>query len=331
MKRAIDNRDWVHGRQIVLVTALVLVTGLRPLSGQQKEKLPPGYDPPERAHRHNSNMSCCAPCAPETNRDRDVFKRPCFVRALAKARVGFHTYHAWTGPDGIEFKVPGNPIPPQSIEGFQSILRAVIQADHLPRAWNDVEFYVPYPVKTVTEVRNGVRMLVGHKVYRGSNGGQLQDGDPIHTAWTVGSIELLPLSWHRTPPSRGVLVRLRLHGDERLELGQRPENFTRSAKDFEAFFNRSAFHALLVKVFRVPFDSPDDFLVSGFDTEYEGVRVFHGQIRSRQRSTQLRADRSQKPAHWWDEMRLLVTDSAPQYFCVQIILRENDKAGRSER
>jgi hypothetical protein len=86
---------------------------------------------------------------------------------------------------------------------------------------------------------------------------------------------------------------------------------------------------LITKVFRVPFQSLEDFVVDGYDAEYEGVRVFHGEIRSRERSTQLRADRSQRPAHWWDEMRLLVTDSDPQYFCVQITLRDGDVAGRS--
>ena len=78
------------------------------------------------------------------------------------------------------------------------------------------------------------------------------------------------------------------------------------------------------QAFRAPFDSPDNFRVEGYDAEYEGVRVLHGGIRSRELSMQLRAERSQRPRHWWDEMRLLVTDSDPQYFCVRVTLREED-------
>ncbi len=170
-------------------------------------------------------------------------------------------------------------------------------------------------------------MFVGHEVYRGPHGTELKDDDPIQTAWTVGSIEVLPLTWHRVPPSRGVLIRLRLHGDERLVLKPRPTDFVRAgvlADNFGDFFDKTAFHAFLTKVFRIPFKSPDELLLDGYAREYRGVGVFHGKIRSRERSTQLRADRSQEPLHWWDEMRLLVTDSDPQYFCVQITLREKD-------
>ena len=298
---------------------------------QDKEAVPPeilNQPPYERsAHAHNADMSCCAPCAPEANRDPDVFRRPCFVRALARARQGFHSHYAQTGTRGIDIKVSGDAIPIHSVQGFRALLNAVLLPDFLTRTWDEINFTVPYPMARTTEVRGGVRMLVGQEVYRGPQPGTLKDRDPIQAGWTVRGINVLPLTWHRKEESpRRAYIRLRLHGSERLELGRRPEDFTRSSKDFGAFFNRDAFHSLLSKVFRVPFESLDDFLVDGFDTEYEDVRVFHGTIRSHNWQMHRRdADAPRDPPHWWDEMRLLVTDSDPQYFCIQIVMRERDK------
>ncbi len=314
---------------LILCVSGIIVTFT---AADPKEHLIPpeiANQPPDHrsAHRHtDAEHSCCAPCAPEANRDPDVFRRSCFVRALARARQGFHSHYAQTGTHGIEIKVSGDAIPVHSVQGFRALLNAVLRPDSLPQTWDEINFTVPYPMARTTELRGGVRMLVGQEVCRGPQPGTLKDGDPIQAGWTVRGIDVLPLTWHRKEESpRRAYIRLRLHGSERLELGQRPEDFTRSSKDFGAFFNRDAFHSLLSKVFRVPFESLDDFLVDGFDTEYEGVRVFHGQIRSRDRVTQLREDRSQKPLHWWDEMRLLVTDSDPQYFCIQIVMRERDR------
>ncbi len=139
---------------------------------------------------------------------------------------------------------------------------------------------------------------------------------------------------HGAGATRRAVIRLRVHADERLVVRPRPANFMRAgvlADNFGDFFDKAAFHALLTKVFRVPFESPDELLLDGYAREYEAARVFHGKIRSRDwEVARKQPDAAQSPPHWWDEMRLLVTDSDPQYFCVQIVLRENDKRADRE-
>ena len=220
----------------------------------------------------------------------------------------------------------------KTVEALRGFLATVLQTVYLPHCREEMGLYarVACRERTITEERVPGRAptAIGMKRDCSSMGEvtELKDREAaIQAGWRIGDIEVLPRALYKKTPPNKVVVRLRLHSDERLELGQRPENFTRSSKDFAAFFNPNAFRALVAKVLRVPFESRDDFFVDGYDTEYEGVRVFHGEIRSRARSAQLRRDRSEPPEHWWDEMRFLVTDSDPQYFCVQIILREADK------
>ena len=285
-----------------------------------------------RAHIHNPDMSCCKPCVPtDADRDPDVFRRPCFARALVRSRetVRAFVYGLTGGPrDGIH--VGAERIPAQDIEGFQSLLTTVLKPGSVPRAWEEIEFYgsAPCPTRTISEMRNGVKTFVRQELDCNAEVKVLKDGDAIQTAWTVDGIEVLPRVRRSTQAPKGMLIRLRLHGDERLVLKPRPADFVRAgvlADNFGDFFDKAAFHALLAKVFRVPFESPEDFLVDGYDTEITaGARVFTGKIRSRDRVTQLKADRWAESPHWWDEMRLLVTDSDPQYFCVRVMLREND-------
>jgi len=216
-------------------------------------------------------------------------------------------------------------IPRRFLTEFQEVLRAILRSKYLPVDWSDAQFFVPYPVKPTMAVRGGVSTIMGNTADLGAGNSALENGDPVQTAWTNGEIELLPLGlYEREGPLRSLYLRVRLRGKECLQLGSRPEDFTRSAKDFGAFFAPDAFHALLTKLLRVPFESPDDFLVSGFDTGYDGVRVYHGELVSREYWRRRLDDKLATPAHWWDDMRLLVTDSDPQYFCLQIHLGEKD-------
>jgi hypothetical protein len=226
--------------------------------------------------------------------------------------------------DGI--KVSGERIPTQEIQGFQSLIRTFLRELYLPPAWDQVEFYglAPYPIKTMSEMRNGVPTFVRQEPDLTAEINELKEGDAVQTEWAVKGIEVLPrTTFYVGKLTIGALIRLRLHGDERLVLKPRPEDLlARGARG--KFFDRTAFHGLLTKVFRVPFETSEDWLTDGFDATYEGVRVFHGKIVSREWAAVFRADRSRTPAHWWDEMRLLVTDSDPQYFCVSIALGRDD-------
>jgi len=174
-------------------------------------------------------------------------------------------------------------------------------------------------------MRNGVKTFVRHEFDCNVDVTELSDRDAILSGWTVNDIDVLPMSEaFRARPMRGVSIRLRLHGDQRLTLRPRPENFG-APEGRRAFFDRAALHDLLTRVFRVPFEASDDWFTDGYDAEYEGVRVFHGYIVAAERA-RVWPGGDNPPQHWWEQMRLLVTDSDPQYFCVLVILRDADVA-----
>jgi hypothetical protein len=171
-------------------------------------------------------------------------------------------------------------------------------------------------------MRNGVPTFVRQE-YDCTGVTALKDGDGIQTGWTIDGMDVLPRMQYGPTAPKKVVIRLRLYGDDRLTIRPRPQDWDALGARRE-FFDRAVLHEFLTSVFRVPFESSDDFLVEGYDAEYEGVRVFHGKIWSRDWWVEHFAEKSRKPSHWWDEMRLLVTDSDPQYFCVEIVLREGD-------
>jgi len=281
----------------------------------------------ESAHRHNNDMSCCAPCAPETNRDADVFKRPCFTRALLKSRQGFDAYFGLSAAE--EPRILQEGIPAEGVEGFERLLTTVLQPGFLPREWGQANFEVPYPIRNIMEMRGGVATFVGHAVSRTAAAGkEINPSDPIQGAWTIDGIEVLPRTPNMVDRPARTTIRLRLHGAERLVIEPRPAKFVPAGvygDNFGDFFDKAAFHRLLGNVLRVPFAAPSDLMLEGYDTEEEGVRVFVGKIRSRQWTLASRTpSRSRTPPHWWDEMPLLVTDSDPQYFCVSIVLGRDD-------
>jgi len=108
-------------------------------------RIPPGTLPPSMvdeegrpvAHVHNANMSCCAPCAPEGNEDPDVFRRPCFLRALGKSRKGIESASGLMYPDGIN--VPAGQTAAASLQGFRNLLSSVLQPAFLSQAWDGVK------------------------------------------------------------------------------------------------------------------------------------------------------------------------------------------------
>jgi hypothetical protein len=258
------------------------------------------------------------------NQDPDVFKRPCFVRALHRSLEKPKAYEGLT--DTVEVKVTEDRIPAQEIEGFRGLLTTLLQPAYLPRPWGRAQLYIPYPVRSVTELRGETRVLVGHEVNRSPEANEAKH-DMIQAGWTIGGIEVLPRTSRGALPSRSTMIRLRLHGDERLEVRWRSKHdeVLSGSREWEewVFFDKVAFGEFLNKIFRVPFAAPDDFLIRGYDTEYDGVAVFHGSIVSRERG-RVWVGGENPPQRWWQQMRLLVTDSDPQYFCVLISLRTRD-------
>ena len=181
-------------------------------------------------------------------------------------------------------------------------------------------------------MRNGVKTLVRQELDCSVPVTEFKLRDVLYGEWTVGAIDVLPWAvYYGEEYPIGASIRLRLHGDWRLALHERPSDDSRR-KPVDAlniFFEPALFHNLLVEVFRVPFEGPEDYLVDGRDAKYDGVRVFQGRIYSPDYYNDYRARESDHlpppKEHWWDQMSLLVTDSDPQYFCLGIALGTKDR------
>ena len=327
----------------LLVQAMVLhIVAVSVLAQQPGPdgRVPPGTLPPWMvdeegrpiAHLHKPDMSCCRCTATEADQDPDVFKRPCFVHGLMKSREPARgVIVGLTGrPERDGIHVGPDRIPAVEIEGFQSLVGTVLQRRYSPRAWDALDVYglAACPVKTISEMRNGVPTFVRQEVDVTAVINELKDGDAVQTEWAVNGIEVLPrTTFYAGKSPIGALIRLRLQGDKRVEYRRRfkhPEVLSGSPEwEQWVFFEKPRFHEFLTRVFRVPFETPDDVVIRGFDTEYEGVGVFHGTILARERG-RVWVGGDNPPQHWWQQMRLLVTDSDPQYFCVSIVLGSDD-------
>lgn len=309
----------------ILLTAVTIFALMEGVGASQERTHGPFWN--ERAHRHNNDMSCCAPCAPEANQDPDVFRRPCFLRALSKSRKGIEASSGLMFSDGID--VPAGQTAAARLEGFRTLLSSLLQPAFLPQAWDGVKFYVPYPpMKAVVELRSGVKTFVGYEPDRATGVVELEEGDAIQAAWTVEGIEVLPrMRYSEKQRTNKIEIRLRLYGDERLELRWRSKHkevlFGSGEWEQWVFVDKLAFHQFLGKVFRVPFQTPDDFVFDGYDTEHKGVSVFHGTIVSREQG-RVWVGGEDPP------QRILITDSDPQYVCLSFDLNEPGNSEHTE-
>jgi len=277
------------------------------------------HGPEVSAHAHNADMSCCTPCVPtEADQAADVFKRPCFVHALGKSREAVGTARGLEEDDERDVELSVDRVPNADIDAFKSLLGLVLQPTYLPRAWAGVRFFgLASRVKGWSAVK-GLVLAPASEVT------ELKEGDDIQAEWAAKDIQVLPRTLYANGRPNGCLIRLRFHGEQRLEIGPRPADFVDPVvMGRTQFFDRTAFDDLLTRILRVPFEITDDWVVTGYDATYEGVRVFHGYLVARDRG-RVWVGGENPPRHWWEQMRLLVTDSDPQYFCVQITLGEDD-------
>ncbi|UCC32250.1 MAG: hypothetical protein JSU86_08195, partial [Phycisphaerales bacterium] len=276
-KRNVKSRRGFLGRLgygffwcAALVVSRIALAGTPP--DPEESKVPPeiANQPPDyrSAHVHNADMSCCKPCSPtEADRDPDIFKRPCFVRAIGKSREFAPVFGLTRGGAG-GIKLPQESIPVAYLQGFQALLTAVLQPDFLAASWQSVEFdaRVSCPLKTISEIRNGVKTFVRQEYDCSEQVTKLEAGGAIQTAWRAGRIDVLPYLQYQIEPPRSAQIRLRLHGDERLELFPRPPEFRpggdRMREQWD-FFDPRVFHELFTKVFGVPFEKPDDYFIRG--------------------------------------------------------------------
>ena len=108
------------------------------------------------------------------------------------------------------------------------------------------------------------------------------------------------MTWSQSQPPRYTMIRLRLHGEDRLAFRVRPADLDPDRPEWHEweFLDGVAVHKLLTKVFRVPFLDPQDLLIRWSRAEHEGVRVLHGKMVSRDWSASRRIpDTNQTPPH----------------------------------
>jgi len=317
-----ENRLWFVGAfapvSVILLT--VLCTGANLLAQEESGAIP------DIENHHASAIR--EPCIPtEEERDPDVFKRPCFVRTLRFSRR-FAPVHGLTRTQG-GVQLPAEAIPATSLHRFRGLLAQVLKPEYLPASWATVDFNARASCRArpISEIRNGVPTFVRQE-YDCTGVTSLTEGNPIQAAWALNGIDVLPQIKHGTRFQNRAAIRLRLYGDDRLTIRPRPPGDDGDRPGaMRNFFDREAFHDLLTSVFQVPFETTEDWLVDGRDGEPAGVRVFHGTIRSRDWEMHRREPEApSNPLRWWDEIRLLVTESDPQYFCVEIVLRAADAA-----
>lgn len=306
--------------------AAVFAASPPPSSILEKIRNQPADNRPAHVHAANASHSACLPTKADT--DPDVFKRPCFIQSLGQSLQ-------FNGSDGLTSRVTAgagvlsrDAIGSSVLNHFTSAMESLIAPKYLPTKWEGVDLHgeAALPIKTITESRNGMPQVVRQEPDRDAIVTRLSAGDVVQAAWQSEGVEVLPRMFLSDGDESVIWLRLQLHGDDRLAIRQRPPSFVRSnPKSFGVFFDPTRFHALISSVLLVPFRTPADYVVDGFDTTYEGVRVFHGRIRSTAfAGDDGRRATAKRPDHWWDEMRLFVTDSDPQYFCLEVELRDSE-------
>jgi hypothetical protein len=317
--------------RVSVLLLIFLCTGANPPAQEESGAIPDV--------EHQRAGAIREPCIPtEEERDPDVFKRPCFTEALAFSRHAFGADAGFRGmneswlPVAAADRQDGR----RQQADLQNLLLNVIRPRYLPGSWQEVPFYqlLACPEIPVTELKvpGGAPTVIGMRVDCAGVDVKKLEALAVAGEWTSNGVEFMPLMSRRWAYPNRAVIRLRLYGDDRLTIRPRPPGDDSNRPGARhSFFDREAFHALLTSVFQVPFATTEDWLVDGRDGEPAGVRVFHGTIRSRDWEMHRRDPGAPaKPPHWWDEMRLLVTESDPQYFCVEIVLRAGDAAPEPE-
>lgn len=111
-------------------------------------------------------------------------------------------------------------------------------------------------------------------------------------------------------------------GDKRVPFRDRPADLDSYAREWHEwqFLDGQALHEVLTTVSAVPFGGTEEYTLRGGLKEAAGVQIFHGRIGWLKRSEKT----GQGEPRWYDELRLFVTDSNPQYLCVQASLDTHD-------
>lgn len=256
------------------------------------------------AHAHSADMSCCAPCVPTAaDEDPDVAKRPCFVAALQRQRVlpKCFQYPEAVGPGGQEVTMADR------LRALELGARVVC------------EKWCPADSEGVEWSRPGVSSSDIHP-----------HSNRVEGRWSAEGIGF----WLRAINGSNYLVlRLALNAKERIDLRFRnpQEEVGAWARSDDVnpqdIVNKGRLLEVLRGYLRFPFENIDEFVVKrGHTSLYAGVPVFTATLHSRYQCEDYYKDDppDDSKLRWYDEVRILITDSQPQYFCIDINL---DRSG----
>lgn len=296
MERPMFKRVNINGWTCMLCSSCCIVLGADThLCAQDERAGPP------TAERWRSEIPWT-----EAELNPDVAMRPRFIAALAGARL----------PKMFRASDPslsGDSIPENERAEFESYLANVLVRDCVPRDWASVQ--------------------------RGAYAVPDRPGGRLGEPWielATWSTALGTIGASRVRNASSFVIRLQLHRGHRLDIHPRPaqtEEFRPgvAAWDNWAVVDRDAFHSLLTSLLRVPFNSPEDYILKQGGREFEGVMVFHGILRAAEtRGDGRRELRPRSASAWHHRINVLVTDSDPQYFGVSIDLRAEAESSRKD-
>jgi len=207
----------------------------------------------------------------------DVAQRYRFVRRLHHARLPALVF------DYPDLKrLPKEAIDAEVLHRLRSQVAGVLNAQEFPPDWEGVQVYA---LGLTNDPNRDLRML-----------------------WTVPAGEAFVMGG-REKHSLG--LRFKLTGEFRVQL------YPANSSDGDHRIDTAALYRLLTTSFRFPFRRPEDFKVrAGPSGVHEGVYVFTARIQSNdlQVPTRMHATEEERAQlRWYDDVRILVTDSDPQY------------------
>jgi hypothetical protein len=239
----------------------------------------------------------------DADSNADVALRPCFrnaVRVLGYLRAGFPFYA---------------PAPPNAVSESE-IAPALMDA-------MEAEWKVLTGERFLPEGRQAV-------TWRETRLSGAQGQNPLAAKWVGNGREIVVNGGAGHSFLRATL---RFSGNERVTFAVLPKAQTISYTPQtwpQDVVDKPRLLDILTTYFHFPFENTEDFFILGNGNVVEGVRVFGGSVHSKEAwaGTPAAERRKVSEFRWYDdEVRLFITDSDPQYFCVTVDTRPADRQG----
>lgn len=290
-------------RRAVVLSVFLLKAAMAPCGAlhAQDRWSEPAQDPRDPNLRAKAELENPEPergPVPEDN-DPDVAKRPGLHTALNKNRV-------WTGMPSVftrETFLTAEKVPASAKDTLRKQWEKVVAAQFLPSREEDIEWRGANDYPTAPEQRSlAARWTTPVGTF-------IADGIPI---------------------SNGLNLCLQLSGDDRLTFrflrrdtegaaaASRPEDLVP-----QDILDKPRLLEILTTYLRFPFQSVDEFrVISGPSGTYDGVRIFSGSIRWAHPLPAGAPDFARLGRHseTYNEAKLGITDSDPQYLCIGIAI-----------